>query len=410
MIVVIAVTKIIVEMIKRFRSWLANYRHFLLSWYTKDSQATQEPEKSLVELPSELREKLVNRVQNLPDHPTEKEAIVSALNENFTRWCDNPNNTNNSIVILSSPVATASRILTKTLQQWSEEKQIKIELLEITARPTNIETIKSKLEHYIQPKALEDDSEKEELEILVIPNLSWCFLRSLEGLAGIEYVQSLLCDGSKNRFWIIGAGQVGWQYLNLICNIEAYCGRVLTLPKIESEQLQEWFEPIIEEFDIVFDDPSFEQKFLDKDKDNKTKYFDRLAGISQGVSIIAIQIFLGSIGYKKIDDNEDKDDTNESSQPESKQPIAKMPSLPGLPPLEPDDQFILYSLILHGDLTISALAESLGDEQSEVQARVQILRRQGVIEQKDKVLKINPIHYPALKQELANNNFIIHRE
>ena len=87
-----------------------------------------------------------------------------------------------------------------------------------------------------------------------------------------------------------------------------------------------------------------------------------------------------------------------------------MPSLPGLPPLEPDDQFILYSLILHGDLTISALAESLGDEQSEVQARVQILRRQGVIEQKDKVLKINPIHYPALKQELANNNFIIHRE
>ena len=39
-----------------------------------------------------------------------------------------------------------------------------------------------------------------------------------------------------------------------------------------------------------------------------------------------------------------------------------------------------------------------------------MLRREGIIEQREQVLKINPVHYPALKQELANNNFIIYRE
>ena len=397
-------TNLMANRVKKFRKWLADRRNFLFSRYTKDVQETQEPERSLIQLPAELRKKLVNAVENLPSNPADKEAIASTLDESFNLWREDPNNADNSVVILSSPVAAVSRILSETLEEWTEQRQIKLKLLPLKNRPADIESTRSKLEHYLkQPEVEEEDRE---LEVVVIPNLSWCFLRSIEGLAGIEYIQSLLCDGSKNRFWIIGAGQVGWQYLNSVCALEAYCGDVFPLPAIPSEKLQSWLDPIIDELDISFDDPRLEKQILDRDKDNKTNYFDRLADISKGVATVAVQGFLKSIRCEEVDEDEPKDKTT----PECQSLVAQTPKLPKLPSMESADRYLLYSLLLHGDLSISALADSLGDSESEVQGRVQLLRREGVIEQRDRLLKINPIYYPKIKQELAANNFIINRQ
>lgn len=407
MTVVITVAKTIVRMFKRFKNWLINSRHFIFSWYTKDSQETEEPERSLLELPEALRQKLINAVENLPSNPADRDEIVSTLDEAFNLWRENPNHHNNSVVILSSPVTAVSRILSKWLKEWTEQKQVSTKLLPLTARPTEIAAIKAKLEHYLEQKAVNDSSETPEFEIVIIPNLNWCFLRSLEGLEGIEYLQLLLYGGSSHRFWIVGAGQVGWEYLNSVCNLQAYCGEIFTLPAIASEELQQWLNPIVEELDITFDKPRIDKQLLDGDRDNKTNYFEHLADISQGASTIAIQAFLKSIRYEETDSKE-KDEKDIQSK--SKNLVAQIPKLPDIPPLESVEQYILYSLLLHGDLTISALAESLGDEDAEVQAKVQVLRRKGVVEQQDKVLKINPVHYPKLKQELASNNFIINRE
>ena len=421
MIIVIAtLTSITVRMLKRLKTWLINNRHFLFSWYTKDSQKTQEPERSLTELPREVREKLVNAIANLPSNPADKEVITSTLDEAFTLWCKDPSNADNSIVILSSPVTAVSRILSETLEEWGKQKQVPIRLLPFTARPDAIASIKSKLEHYIERKSTQNYSETQKLEVVVIPNLSWCFLRSLEGLEGIDYLRSLLCDGceitgrsalagfppitpTKNRFWIIGSGQVCWEYLNLVYNLEAYCGRVDCLPAISAEKLQEWLTPIIDKLKITFDEPRIDKQLLDGDKDNREHYFDVLGDISQGVSIVAVQGFLKSIHCKEVD-HEDE------AQPQPEILVAQTPRLGKLPALESADHYLLYSLLLHEDLTLSALAESLGDDRSEVQARVQVLRQQGLIEQTDQVLKVNPIYYPALKRELAVNNFIINRQ
>ncbi len=388
------VKKTIAKMLERFRSWLADKRSFIFSRYTRDSKETQEPEKSLIQLPKQVRQKLIDAAKSLPSNPTDKKAIATTLDEAYDRWRSEPNNTDNSVVILSSPVTAVSRILSDTLEEWTQQKQIPLKVLSLTARPYAIETIKSKLEHYLAQKSEQDDPEK--LEIVLIPNLSWCFLRSLEGLEGIEYLQSLLCDGSKNRFWIIGSGQVGWQYLNSVCSLEAYCGEIFSLPALDAEDLQPWLMPIVKDLNIVFDEPRIEKQLLDGDKDNQTNYFERLASISKGVSTVAVQVFLKSIRYRE----EDK----------SGEIIAETPKTPDLPKLESADQYLLYSLLLHGDLTTPTLAESLGDLESEVQGRIQVLRRQGVVEQKNKVIKINPIYYPKVKQELANNNFIINRE
>lgn len=382
--------------VQKFMNWLATRRNFIFSRYSKDGREAQEPERSLVELPLEIRNKLISAVESLPSNPAEEKAIASALNQAYKLWHEDPNHSNNSISILNSPVDSVSRILVESLQEWAQQNSLDLKLLPLTSRPDAIETIKSRLEHYLKSK--EEDSDR--LEIVVIPNLSWCFLRSLEGLAGIEYLQSLLCEGSEKRFWIIGGGQVAWEYLSSVCTLEAYCGEVFNLPAIAAEDLQQWFEPIINELDIKFDQPRIDQKILDGDKDSQASYFDSLANISQGVGTVAVQLFLKSIRYESVDEDHNK----------QKNLIAQTPILSKLPNLESADRYLLYSLLLHGDLTLASLAESLGDLESDVQARVQLLRRVGVVEQRDKILKINPIYYPRVKQTLASNNFIINRQ
>ena len=417
---IVMLTEVTAKMFKRFTSWLKSRRHFIFSWYTKDSQETQEPERSLAELPKEVREKLIDEVENLPINPADTEAILSILDEAFALWHEDPSNANNSVVILSSPVTPVSRILSETLPEWAKQKQVSIKLLPFTSRPEAIASTKSKLEHYIKRKSTPNYSETQKLEVVVIPNLSWCFLRSLDGLEGIDYLRSLLGDGceitgrsalagkspitpTKNRFWIIGSNQVCWEYLNLVYNLEAYCGRADCLPAISAEKLQEWLTPIIDKLEITFDEPRIDKQLLEGDKDNRDHYFDILGDISQGVSIVAVQGFLKSIHCEEVD-------REDETQPQPGILVAKTPRLGKLPALESADHYLLYSLLLHEDLTLSALAESLGDDEAEVQARVQVLRQQGVIEQQDRVLKVNPIYYPQLKRELEVNNFIINRQ
>ena len=397
--------------IENFRNWLAHQRNFLFSRYTKDARETQEPERSLIELPLEIRTKLVEAVENLPSNPADKQAIASTLDQTYQNWRDDPDNSANSIAILSSPVVAVSRILSETIEEWAKQKQVTLKLLPFKARPTDIKTIKSKLEDVLEPQDLAQNQDVQQSEVIVIPNLSWFFLRSLDGLEGIEYLQSLLYDATQNRFWIIGSGEVSWQYLKSVCSLEAYCGEVFSLPAIKSEDLQSWLNPIFQDLDIIFDKPRIDKQILDGNKDNKTSYFKRLASISEGVATVAVQGVLKSIKYEPKDGDEDENKNSEQkkSESEAKVLVAQTPELPKLPDLESADQYILYSLLLHGDLTIAALAESLGDLESEVQARVQLLRSEGVVEQKDRVIKINPIHYPKVKQELAGNNFIINR-
>jgi sugar diacid utilization regulator len=42
-----------------------------------------------------------------------------------------------------------------------------------------------------------------------------------------------------------------------------------------------------------------------------------------------------------------------------------------------------------------------------VRSRLQVLRREGVILQSGDEVRVNPIHYPKLRSELSNNNYLI---
>ncbi|MGB3637653.1 MAG: ArsR family transcriptional regulator [Rivularia sp. (in: cyanobacteria)] len=383
----------------RFQGWFLENRKTLLSRFSTDEQETQEPEKSLIELPPHFAAKLVAAVDELPTDNPDMEAINSKLNEAFEKWRSNPQAADNSVVILSSPVTTVSRTLNESLQDWASEREIPLRPLQWIGRPEKAEDIPTKLRQQLGRGLVTTESQQP--EIVVISNLSWCFLRCIDGLEGIDYLQDVLLQ-DDSRFWVIGAGKVSWEYLNHVSHFKAYCGEYLELPRLTAEQLQEWFEPIVSKFDIHFAKPNIEFSNSEENESYQSRYFKKLADLSQGVNIVAVQIFLSSIRYEdKETDNEDNEKTEGILE-------AQYPELPNLPRLNPDEHYILYSLLLHGDLSLSALSESLGDEKNLVKGQVQMLRRKGLVEQKRGILTINPIHYPRLKSELANNNFIIY--
>ncbi len=337
------------KMFQKFKNWLLDGGQFLFSRNKKESKNKQEPEISLIDLPLEEQQKIVDAIEKTPSNLAEKQAIISIIDKAFHHWRETPNNANNSVVILSSPVSIISSLLSEAIEEWIEQKQALIKVFALKARPTNITTIKEKLEHYLANKSQKNSEQTQQLEVMVIPNLAWCFLRSSEGLEGIEYIRFLLCENVQNRFWVIGANQVSWEYLNLVDNLQAYCGEVITLSENEPEELQKCLEPIIDQFHITFELPNIDKQLLDNDKDNQTHYFDRLASISQGVSTVAIEGFLRSIRQCQTE-------VEDSSE---KKLIAQMPNLPELPALELADQYLLYSLLLHGDLLLKIMSVRL---------------------------------------------------
>lgn len=382
------------SILQQFKTWIFESRSFIFSWYTKDRNQLQEPTKSLVKLPPSIREKIIVATNKLADNPADTEVIRNSIDEAFEKWRDRPLRAENSIVILTSPVMVVSRIIITILENWTEEKQVSLNVLPWNKRPADADLIQSKLQQYIEGEAKATNPERP--EVIVIPNLNWCFLRSMDGLDGIDYLQKMLLHDS-NRFWIIATGKVTWDYLNSISDLEADCGRVTPLPELNSDSLRHWLKPILAELNITFAAPRLESKILEGDKNAEMTYFEDLTSVSRGISVIALQAFLASIVYQPPDVDNQQQAVIQAQSPE----------LPNLPDLESAHHYLLYFLLLHGDITLSALAYSIGDKESKVRKQIKFLRNEGLVKETNEILKINPIYYPQLKKELLNNNFTI---
>lgn len=455
----------------QFKAWLTDKRFFRVGWFAKDAHVTSEAEEALFSLPDEVASQLKAAVNDLPANPHETQAVIDPIEDAIAHWIENPNDANNSIVILAQPVSPVSLVLGESLSQLKlkEKRQLDIKLVDWIERPPHSRNIRKKLEEQLgadeSKRSQTDQSDAD--QITIVPNLCWCFLRSAKGLNGIDYLQ----DSVMNRdaqFIVIGCGQIGWEYLKSTLKFHAYCDQVVHLPKLTGKQLKEWIEPIIKQFDIQFSDAALHKRLsdpdqiedihfsikkpietiseiaqeatvtaksslrsvkeaLEGDRDDddeetspKREYFERLADISNGVSIVALQLFVRSLCYRKVTDptqnntlgkaSKEKtsaDENKSDSEDGNAQIIARQPKLPPLPDLSQSDLYLLYSLMLHGDITLRSLAESLGDAPQTVNNQVQMLRNEGIIEQQDGVIKANPIHYPRLRKELANNNFIV---
>ncbi|MGC1310030.1 MAG: hypothetical protein WA885_22610 [Phormidesmis sp.] len=470
-----------------FGKWLAKRRFFRVAWFAKGDQQKPDSGEALAELPDEIANDVIAEANQLPVSPEEEKTVAEALKRAICEWKEHPKIAPNSLVVLGHPISSVSRILIDGIEKYaSDHKGVKlpVNLLDWVERPPNSKKISTQIKEKLgQPGRDRDDckagsdrqEESPDLNLAIIPNLCWCFLRSVEGLEGIDYMQdTLLCD--RTQFWVIGSGQVGWDYLNSTLKFDAYCGNAVALPGLTGEELQAWLNPVVEKFDIQFTDAAIHKRLQnpkdlldtdvslehpveaiseisqevsttvqssiralksevfeneqaeEEDTDVALDYFNRLADISTGVSIVALQLFIKSLRYKVPDQDKvseeptvpvdrpgDRSDSPKAKEAENKKSqkegnrrlVAVIPKLPPLPELDQSDLYLLYSLMLHGDLTLRAMAESLGDAPQIVNNQVQVLRNAGIIEQHGDTIKANPIHYPRLTRELSRNNFII---
>lgn len=417
-----------------------------------DEMYSSKRREELGELPREFIEQLTMLIQDLSSHPCYRQAIHEAVVTAIEQWQENPSSINNSLIILSSPVAIEARILTDSLAEWANKQPLAINYLDWVERPSQPENIRSILSETVRKAG----SEYIENNITVIPNLSWCFLRSSEGLDGIEYLRdSLMSD--PTQFWIIGSGCVAWQYLDSVLGLKAYGADIIQLPQLSGKQLQDWLLPIIHQLKIQFDDASIHERLRDVGKENsksffksfkallgevrssiyslfqgmkkkangtttisdeklQTDYFERLSDLSEGVSSTAVQLFTKSIYYEKLSETKLDDDVQNAEKIETQidsetsldyRLLARKPLLPNIPELKQNDLYILYSLLIHGDLTLESLSESVGEEQPIIKKYIQGLRRATLVHQDGLVIRVNPIHFPRLKGRLESENFTI---
>ena len=143
------------NILQQFKTWIFESRSFIFSWYTKDSDRTQEPAKSLVELPPSIRKELVAATNQLPDNPTDIGAIRNSIDEAFASWRKRPRSAKNLIVIVTNPVMVASRLVIDIIEDWAVEKKVEVKVLPWNNRPTELDSIQPKLQQYLNRESQE---------------------------------------------------------------------------------------------------------------------------------------------------------------------------------------------------------------------------------------------------------------
>lgn len=391
-------------------------------------------------LPPAIAEPLNAELLALPMPESFRTQVTDQLRESLKRWRANPDSSN-CLVMLGHPVEPLALWL-KEVATHLDEANLQIMQLqqEWSARPHNYSEIKSLLAEEFKQRTQQMESESRSdgrspqenpLSLVVIPSLDWCFLRCLDGLTAIEYLRSVVLN-DRSRFWLMACNHWGWEYLDQVCQLSAYFGQTVSLPDLNALQLRNWLLPVMEDWGIAFL-PDLRSKpeamtGLSTDTESSVgqisgdraspwnsieerRYFEILETLSNGVSSVALSLWLNSLCYAPPDqtppDSASAVPERLSQQGWIYRSKAKLPKIPNF---SADERYALYSLLLHGGISLSHLASSLGDEEGDARVNAQVLQRAGIVERDRNLLWVKPTCYPGIREDLYRNNFLVHEE
>lgn len=246
-----------------------------------------------------------------------------------------------------------------------------------------------------------------ERAIAAIPDLSWCFLRSMEGLDAIEALLAAIAT-DRSRFWLLGCNNWAWLYLERVCHLKAYLKSPVSLQLLSGRDLRQWLDPVVTAFSLKLPQARDDSEAVENDEEIwasalEQRCFAQIAKQAAGLPAVAAPLWLRSLRQRVADEGEEEDAT-------VKELTYEVPNLPDLPQLTSDDRYLLYILGLHGGLTFPALIRSLAEPEAMVQAQLQSLQRQGLICKRANRVAIAPLYYPRLQRDLANNHLLVEGE
>ncbi|MEM8722459.1 MAG: hypothetical protein AAGE84_24735 [Cyanobacteria bacterium P01_G01_bin.39] len=389
----------------KFKLFKTRVKDILLTDFAQVASQSKQPVSAIIS------NQIKNKIAELTTNDELQNTVTTAVQEALVKWRSQPEG-NNSLIVLANPVSPLTRILNDSLGEDSDNP-LEVNSLSWQARVHNFEQIKNELLSTVKPKseiATNKPLEPSNLEnrrVLIIPRLEWCFLRCIGGLEAIETIKDLIA-GDSETFWLIGCNSWAWQYLDKVYQISAYLQHSVSFPALNGTQMQKWLQPIHEEINPVWGEDrewlQIKKKELKQAKKQhleldevlkqKERYYNNLADIAQGVATIA-----GDLWWRSLLVSES--DTNVITYQIEK---AKLPDLPDLVVA---DRYLLYSLLMHGGMSLPQLASTMSKNQSILKARTQYLLQAGVIDKEQSILTVNPAYYPRLKTILSNNNFLV---
>lgn len=405
---------------------LQSFMHRVETWF---SQAQTTDENDRLQLPPlPVRTLLLQEIPRLPSPPAYLQTVRRQVTTAVSAWQNNLE-AGNSLVWLGSPVEPIDQILHQSFQSWQPPANQLLQLQQPLTDPFRCRdplAIPALLHNRLVPDQTKIEAEPipdqaddpqfqgESLDcrrtVVVIPALEVYFLRCIQGWEGIEYLQNLITQ-DRSRFWVLGCNHWAWVFLDRVCRISAYLEQVESLPQLDGGALQDWLTPLAEP--VVASDRSTE---ADPDSvPGRESDWQALASLSGGISTTAAYLWAQSLRIRAedlipeleaLEDGELISLTALTTQMSLNLRSVK-PTLPGLTSLEPLDRYLLHSLLMHRQMTRYHLAQSLGESERQIRSRVQVLRREGVLLQQGQHLQVNPAHYPKLRSELSNNNFLI---
>ncbi|MDY6938476.1 MAG: hypothetical protein SWY16_12480 [Cyanobacteriota bacterium] len=368
-------------------------------------------------LSKEKRQHLRDRTTASLNLPSYRAAVTSALKTSLKEWETEDRTSRNSLAILASPIEPLERIWQDVLETWEGKADYRVRVLQPSHRPQDGAEIADRLRE--QLAAMEESPESEESpddrpEIVVIPHLEWYFLRVVEGLDGIEWLQQMMVE-RPDRFWAVGCNSWAWQYLDCVCQSSAYCDRTLLLPELKAIEIKNWLASICDEieFDDDSEDDEDDPQDWDDERENWTskgqlRYFNKLQKTASGLSRVAVELWLDSLCVN-VNSSDSGEEDAEDDTPETPSTLAwrKRIDLPDRPALTLDDRHLVYSVLLHGSIDLPHLAQTLGERELPVRARVRVLERSGALWNRKGQIQVNPAYYLRLKTDLENNKFLV---
>ncbi|MBF2057318.1 MAG: MarR family transcriptional regulator [Cyanobacterium sp. T60_A2020_053] len=397
-------------------------RQTIKSWLTQNQNNSDNEEKSpFVEVSRALVNKLNRKIDNLSSPQGYQKGIRDELTQRIEDWQNNLDGSN-SLVVLGNPVENIAQIISDSISEWQNPLKLKIITpFSLHQRPSPITNIKKEIKQAFkisadltikQPENQQESEEKQEdleqrISLIIIPNLDQCFLRAIGGWESIIILRNIVVD-NPHCFWLMGCNHWAWNFLDLVCQIKAYFGEGLPLPSLTGEELGHWLEDLApttieaqfwKNLNLSQDDSSN----VSEEERRKTYWHD-LAIESQGVSSIAVSLWLQSLRLaKEVVENENINDLNI----ENLDFRQVKPCLPMLPPLSSTERYLLHAVLIHGRINRPHLALSLGESESHIEAKIQNLLRLGVLQKRLGALVVQPAYYEKVKNELANNNFFV---
>lgn len=245
---------------------------------------------------------------------------------------------------------------------------------------------------------------------LVIARLEDFFVRHHNGL---RFVRELLKAVNQTRRRIlIGCNAWAWEFLTATVSADKLLPSPITFAPYHADRLQQWLYTMIEgeggaELKLKF----YGAYNKDGDSDSPSQLFYQLAALSRGTPWVAWSMIRARL--ELVPDDADRPKRAGKTQPSDPQEdppseatelwVAPATERTISPKLRPDGLLILHSLLIHGELTMEQLQQTV-PVVSDFNV-VYGLLRSGFVERQQGTLRCSACHYTTVRKELNKSGF-----